>query len=176
MSTPAGWTGILEPGEDILWQGRPDQEFNLRRQPLGTILFGLAFTAFAAFWMYGAAQGGGFFWLFGLVHFSVGLFLAFGPPIRTQIARRNTWYTLTNRRALIATKTLRGERRLSSYVITDQMALNLIEGPPDSLHFAFESLNTRFGPRNRAIGFDDIPEGRRVLALMRDIQRNRGPQ
>ena len=54
-TAPAGWEGILDPGERILWQGRPVPGIVWRPQQMVTFLFGLAFAGFALFWMLMAA-------------------------------------------------------------------------------------------------------------------------
>ena len=102
---PAAWQGILDPRERIVWQGRPDQGFSRRgREHPAPPLFALFFAGFAVFWMSMAARSGGPFWMFGLIHFSVGLGRCSGRRCsapRADVAR--TWYTLTDRRAFIAT-------------------------------------------------------------------------
>lgn len=175
MNRAPGWEGILERDEQILWQGRPDPGFRLLQGTrLTTMLFGLAFTAFALFWMVGAAEAGGYFWAFGLIHFTVGLGLSFGYQIRDWVTRRNSWYTLSNRRALIATDIPLQGRRLDSYPITADTQMTLTEGKTDSVHFATRSWRNRHGIQSAPVGFEMISEGRKVLALMRKIQK--GPQ
>ena len=88
--------GILDAGEGILWQGQPDGRFTFGLGDSLTGLFGFFFAAFALFWMVLAAQAGGFFWAFGLLHFSVGVALAVGGPIWRAYRLRRTWYTLTD--------------------------------------------------------------------------------
>ena len=43
----SSWENILDPGERILWQGRPDGAVVFRIQNAVTFLFGLAFAGFA---------------------------------------------------------------------------------------------------------------------------------
>ena len=73
-----GWDGILDDDEAIVWQGRPDGKVVFRPGNIIGFLFGLAFAIFALFWMILAASAGGFFWAFGLIHFSVGIGISFG--------------------------------------------------------------------------------------------------
>jgi len=100
MTAPDGWKGILDETESILWQGRPDGALKFRLAHLFAFLFGLVFAGIAVFWMIMAAGAGGYFWMFGLVHFCVGVGVAIGPPFWGAWRRRNTWYTLTDRRGL----------------------------------------------------------------------------
>lgn len=173
-AVPAGWESILDPGEQILWQGRPDQRFHFNLMKLPLVIFGLGFAGFALFWMVMAAEAGGGFWAFGLIHFSVGLGLVFSAVGWATLRRRGTWYTLTDRRAFIATALpLRG-KNLDSYTITPDMRLSLRDGRPGSLIFASEERRgNKGGVYNEDIGFERIAEADRVYRLMRDIQRRK---
>ncbi len=172
MTQPAGWQGILDDGEAILWQGRPNTDLIWRPANWVTMIFGLAFAGFALFWMIMAAQAGGLFWAFGLIHFSVGLGIAFGPPFWNAWRRRHTWYTLTDRRAFIATDMpLRG-RRLRSYPITEDTVLAYDAGDPASIHFAHEYKRSKNGSTRVEIGFERIADGADVYARFRQIQKD----
>ena len=168
---PAGWEGILDPGERILWQGRPDAQLAIGVAEVMGGLFGLAFAGFALLWMIIAAMGGGFFWTFGLLHFGVGLGIAFGPPLWSVHRRRRTWYTLTDRRAFIATDTRFTGRTLRSWPIRPDTALTLAEGRPPSLWFAQELRRGKRGSFHMPVGFERITDAPAVMALMRGIQR-----
>lgn len=164
------WAGILDDEERILWQGRPDTAISLGVTNVMTGLFGLAFAGFALFWMIMASQAGGFFWMFGLIHFSVGIGLAAGPLFWSAFRRRHTWYTLTDRRAFIAADLPVRGKSLNSYPITDGTVLTLEEGPPDNLFFATRTKRTKNGTREVKLGFERIEGGREVYRMMRDIQ------
>jgi len=168
---PPGWEGLLDPGERILWQGRPDGTVVLRPRNIALFLFGLAFAGFALFWMVMAAQAGGMFWAFGLIHFSVGLALSFGAIFWSAFRRRHSWYTLTDRRAFIATDLPLKGKQLKSYPITDDTALRYDQGQPASVWFGHEYRRTKNGSTRVDIGFERISEGDQVYRLMRDIQR-----
>lgn len=170
-SVPAGWEGILDPGERILWQGRPVPGIVWRPQQLVALLFGLAFAGFALFWMLMAASAGGFFWMFGLIHFSVGLTVSFGPFFWPAYMRRHTWYTLTDRRAFIATDMPLLGRRLKSFPIERDTVLSYDAGTPATIHFAQVVRRTKNGTSRTDIGFVRVPDGPEVYALMRQIQR-----
>ena len=58
-------------------------------------LFGAAFAGFALFWMAMAAQAGGVFWMFGLIHFGVGVGLIYSVKIDQANARVDITMTLT---------------------------------------------------------------------------------
>lgn len=167
-----GWDGILDPDERILWQGQPDASIVLRRAHLATFPFGLAFSGFALFWMIMASFAGGYFWMFGLLHFGVGIAIALGPIFLTPWIRRRTWYTLTNRRAFIATNTPMGGRRLTSYPIGPDTTLDFRDDGLPSLYFAHRVRTGKKGRRHRDdIGFERIEDGREVYRMMREMQK-----
>ena len=168
-----GWEGILDPGERILWQGRPDQRFHVDGGDLFGAGFGLIFAGFAVFWMLMAARMDAPFWMFGLIHFSVGVGLVFKTILGPTLQRRQTWYTLTDRRAFIATDSARKGRRLQSYPIDPDIRISFFEGPPDTLHFARETRTTDKGRTYTVpLGFDRIADGHKVFALLRQVQRD----
>lgn len=170
-AVPAGWEGILEAGEQILWQGRPGQAFHIGFEDLFKGVFGLFFAGFAAFWMAMAMTAGGFFWMFGLLHFGAGLALVFGSLLGPTIRRRNTWYTLTDRRAFIATDMPLKSRSLKSYPIGPDTALAYYDGDPATIHFAREQRRTDKGRGYTVdIGFERISEGDKVLRLMHGVK------
>lgn len=171
MTTAQGWDDILDQDEQILWQGRPDGTIVFSLPAVLTTLFGIFFAGFALFWMVMAAQGGGFFWMFGLIHFSVGISIIFGAFLAKPFRHRYTWYTLTNKRAYIATDLPFRGKRLKSYVIDDNSPLSFEEaGRFATVHFATETYRVKNRTRRRTIGFDRITDGHHVFRLMRDIK------
>ena len=170
MTAPADWEGILDTGEKILWQGRPDAKIVFRPANIVTFLFGLVFAGFALFWMIMASAAGGFFWAFGLIHFSVGLGLSFGAIFWGVFVRRHTWYTLTDRRAFIATDMPIGRRSLKSYPITDHTVLDFAPGDPASVWFADEVRRNKNASIGKKIGFERIANGEEVYRMFRDSQ------
>ena len=171
MSIPSGWEGILDADEGIRWQGRPDGAMVWKPSNFITILFGLAFSGFALFWMIMAASAGGGFWMFGLIHFFVGIGIGIGPIFWSTYRRRNTWYTLTDKRALIATNLPMRGRKLKSYPITKETPLEFSTGDPASITFATERRRSKNGSYEVKIGFERIADGKQVYAMIRDIQK-----
>lgn len=170
MNTVPGWEGILDADETILWQGRPHPGFALEARAIPMAIFGLFFAGFALFWMILAAQAGGFIWAFGLIHFAIGAGLAGKALAWPTFLRRRSWYTLSNKRAFIATDLPVQGRRLRSWPIGADTVLTYADGDLASIGFAFEPLRGRRGMRMRAVGFERIAEGRMVYALMRGLQ------
>jgi hypothetical protein len=171
MNDPTGWESILDEGENILWQGRPDARLVWKISYIFTFIFGMIFAGFALFWMVMASQAGGGFWMFGLIHFSVGLGIAVGPPFWSAFSRRHTWYTLSDRRAFIATDKPFVGRRLKSYPITDDTVIGFEPGTTATIHFASERRRSKNGSHTVPIGFERIPDGEDVYAKIRAIQR-----
>lgn len=171
VDTPAGWDGILDQGETILWQGRPDTRIVFDATTIVMGLFGAFFAGFALFWMIMAAQAGGYFWAFGLIHFSVGLGIMLWGPLGHPFLRARTWYTLTDRRAFIATDLPIKGKTLQSYPIDDRTPVFFTEdGNRATIHFAKRQRRTRRGITSDDIGFERIAEGRAVLSLIRQVQ------
>lgn len=171
MSVSSDWEGILDEGEDIRWQGRPDGAVVWKVSNFASLLFGAVFSGFALFWMIMAAQAGGGFWMFGLIHFFVGIGVAIGPVFWNTLRRRKSWYTLTNKRALIATDMPTKGRVLKSYPITKDTMFEFISGDPASISFATDQRRRKNGTYKVKIGFERIEDAKQVYALMRDIQK-----
>ena len=170
-SDQTGWDGILEQGEKILWQGRPGIKLRIMPFQIAAIVFGLFFSGFALFWMIMASRAGGVFWMFGLLHFAVGIGVGIGPVYLSMVRRKNTWYTLTDRRAFIATDMPIVGRRIKSYPITSHMTLDFQQSTPPNIFFAHEFKQGKNSSYRIDIGFEGIDDGKKVLALMRNIQK-----
>lgn len=166
------WKNHLDQDEDILWQGRPDAaNFSLEPSNVFQAIFGTFFAGFALFWMTMASLAGGFFWMFGLLHFGVGAGLVIWSVYGGKFIRQRTWYTLTNCRAFIATQVPIKGRRLSSYPITSGTPIDYIGSTPPSIMFATRSVRSKNGFRAVAIGFEQIHDAAHVQTILRDIQK-----
>ncbi len=170
---PAGWENILSAGETILWQGRPAGGIHFTPKMIVPFIFGLAFAGFAVFWMSMASRTGGSFWMFGLIHFSVGIGMAFGTFLWPAITARRTWYTLTDQRVFIATKSLVGIRKLNSYPIKSDTRINTVSGRYTTINFAAERHTGSKGRSySTAVGFRDLPDGDKVYRILDDIRKS----
>lgn len=158
-----GWADILLPDEAVEWQGRPTPGIHLSGQDFLQIPFGLFFAGFALFWISAASHAGGYFWMFGLLHFSVGLFIVLQPLLVAPMLRRKTVYTLTNRRAFIANEAPVTGRSLESWHLERMESLQFTDRNPGSVYFA-ERQSWR-GLRHRT-GFQRIAEARKVYSMM----------
>jgi hypothetical protein len=99
----------LHSGESIKWIGQPVPRF-FTASAIGSLLFGIPWTSFALFWMYGASgfrlpnlrtglQPQHFFALFGLPFVLVG-FGMLSSPLWTWQAARDTVYLVTDERVI----------------------------------------------------------------------------
>ncbi len=108
--TPPELAALLQPGEKILWQGRPrPYVFILRGLP--NIAYGVTWSVLGAYWYHGsggvsedtsAFEG---VWrivpLLSIPFIIVGFSFWF-YPIRLGMRARRTWYFVTNQRVFIA--------------------------------------------------------------------------
>lgn len=179
MTRPDSWQDILDPGETILWQGRPDPRPHWAALSLHRAASGLVVTLIALFWIGVASRitsEGDFpapfhlFPLFGLPFLAVGLYQLAGHVLWEAYRRAHTWYTLSDRRAFIATDMpLRG-KSLRSYPITPDTILTFDDSDLASIGFAFEPVPMKRTTRMRGVGFERIADGRTVYALLRGVQ------
>lgn len=167
------WDGILDPHERILWQGRPDSSTSFTAKNTGVALFGCAFAGFALFWMVMASQAGGYFWMFGLLHFLVGVGIILSAIFGSAYLRKRTWYTLTNKRAMIGTQLPIKGKGLKSYPITKDTELDFRDEQPASIFFAQKIKRGKNGSHTVNVGFERIDDGRKVYGIFRKIQGGR---
>lgn len=170
MNRNDGWEGLLDEGEEILWQGRPDPAWAFSQKMFFMVPFSLFFTGFAMFWMVMAMQAGGFFWMFGLLHFGVGFAMLCSTLFGGAFMRRYTWYTLTDRRALIASDLPIRGRKLDSWPIDAGTRFSLTDTTPGTVIFAHKTKRGQNGTYEVPVGFERIHDAREVFALMRAQQ------
>ncbi len=171
VPVPAGWEGILDSGETILWQGKPSGKLRLEfRTPLevGSHLF---FTGFSVFWMVMASKAPGPFWMFGLLFFGIGIYNLLLVHFWKAFERTQSHLTLTNKRAIIATAVM-GRRTLKNYPISRATKLELVDAPLGSIFFATKEIKGEGSTTLVPIGFEMIENTRAVFALFRQVQEN----
>lgn len=175
---PPGWEGLLDPGERVLWQGRPMQGISFAPVQPMQIVMGLFFMGFSTFWMImassivGKMSGPvGIFPLFGLIFFGIGAYNAFGYAFWRAFVRSRSTYTLTTRRAFIARDLPVAGKSLQSYPITAQSPLEFVDGEPGTIFFASKHVSTQNGSLKSRIGFERIPDARAVYSQLRAVQR-----
>lgn len=167
----SGWEGILDADETLIWQGRPDGGFSFKMANIFATIFSLFFAGFAVFWMMTAYEGGAGFWMFGLIHFSAGVGMFVNQIFGDTYRRRRMWYSLSNKRAFIATQPMILGRKLKSYPITSTTQLELSTGALTDIIFASKIRYNNKRRYETDIGFRRLDDGSKVYALMRQIQQ-----
>jgi hypothetical protein len=102
----------LAPGEKLLWSGRPEPKVIFHFSDIIVIPFSLVFCGFAFFWEHAALRmylGSHrpetfLFVLSGTIFILAGSFFLFGRFFFVFYAKKRTWYSLTDTRAIIITK------------------------------------------------------------------------
>jgi hypothetical protein len=92
----------LQPGERLLWTGRPARYPFFDATDLVLVPFSLLWCGFTVFWEYGVLHSGGptFFVLVGAAFILYGLHLVVGRLVVRALRLRSTRYTLTDRRLI----------------------------------------------------------------------------
>ena len=186
---PAGWEDLLDEDETILWQGQPGKGIIWSDLIRIESVIGAFFTLFSTAWITGTLLmlcGIGaagpvaivilLFPLVGSIFFVIGLYLLVGRLWHDAYERRNTWYTLTNKAAFIATNTF-GRRRLQRVGVEQMRGFDLVDQDPGTIWFGYRALRSQSGlsrggaPVTGRLGFRLIPNPRAVWALMEPHRR-----
>jgi hypothetical protein len=175
--------GELNQGEDLVWSGQP-RPVRFMLQCLPIVLFGIPWTAFAIFWICGAAgfkipdfsKGESFFPLFGIPFVLIGLGMLSSPLWAWRKAKK-TVYTLTNQRAIIFQKSFSVTIESFGPDKLDDIVKNI--RPDGSGDLIFErrisfSRSSKGGNRERIkkIGFFGISEVNHVEDLIAQIKNH----
>jgi hypothetical protein len=161
----------LEPGERLLWWGKPDPKRGLLLT-IPIALFGIPWTAFSIFWMsaasglvFGNSQRSWFslFALFGLPFVLVGLGML-TAPYWAYLKAQQTIYALTSRRALI----IIGGRatKVQSYTGSDIGTIERTDRANGKSDVLFATVTT--SKSTQSIGFMGIENGRHIERLLLD--------
>lgn len=167
----------LQAGESVIYKGMPIPRF-FRIDTLGIFLFAIPWTAFAIFWMCGAAGfkipdfSNGFnpvmlFPLFGLPFVGVGLAMLSAPFI-SYLTETKTIYAITNKRVIIISgiKTI----EIQSFALDKLEGIIRRErGTKGDLVFSHKRWKDSDGDnRSQEIGFFNVPD---VVAAQRILQK-----
>jgi hypothetical protein len=167
----------IDGGERLLWSGTPAPGVAAVKA-LPASLFGIPFTGFAVFWIWGAwsATSSGprppgpfvLFPLFGVPFVLIGLGVLLSP-LWAWLAAHKTVYAVTDKRALIIVGGgARGVRSFTRDDIGDITRFEQSDGS-GSVYFATRSsLGSRGRIRHSRVGFEGIPEVRHVERLIRE--------
>ncbi|VTR97160.1 hypothetical protein [Tuwongella immobilis] len=185
----------LQSGERLLWVGQPDP-MRMAKQALPAVLFGIPWTAFAIFWVAGAATmmggfggedrpqiPGGFgglfscFPLFGLPFILIGLAMLTSPYWLYRQAKQ-TCYALTDRRAILWQSGFWGSVNVRSYrpdALGKMTRTDYADGTGDLIFEELLTLNSHRSSRatmNTTMtrhGFIAIRKVREVEMLLRRV-------
>lgn len=161
-----GWSDYLDEGEEILWQGRPDQSVALALDfPVVWSLVGAFFLCVLAV---AISQGNLSATVLSMLTFLALVVLV--CLLTDTFRRRSTWYTLTSRRAFIATNYPIVGKRIASYRITPEMVVEFQPRAPASIFFAEEWRDYGRERELVKVGFRRLVDGHKVYRLIQDIQ------
>ena len=176
------WDDWFDEGENLLWQGRPE---NVRHWGVGLLIsvlggpFLLAglFVAANGLRMLGAADAMGeyafgvFLTLFSLPFISVGFGMVFGIWILDYLTPKHTRYALTNKAGYVATSFW--NRKMDVFPIMPDIRVELIENRrgTSTIFFHFEEkLDSDGDQLTSKKGFTDIADGKEVYRIVRGLQ------
>jgi hypothetical protein len=173
----------LQPGEKILWTGKPDPSRLIGRGDAFMIPFSLMWGGFAVVWEAGVIGFGApfFFMLWGIPFVVVGQYFIWGRFVYKRWDRRRTVYGLTSQRVLI----LRG-KSLQSVFLNDLPNINQTAridgsgslefgdpGPYGYRRWANSGMDV-FSPGRGVPAFYDIPDVARVYGLIHQTRSGSG--
>ena len=167
MSDP--WDGILEEGETILWQGRPDHVFAMSRDEFIMMIFGFLFSAVGAVFVRIGLSVGSLFWIPMSFHFFAGLAVTTYAICRNTAARRYSYYTLTSKRAIIGLSYPWAKPRLRKIRITPSR--KIFTDHEHTVFFGPPGRSKRHPFPTRAPQFTRIDDAEKVFHLMQQIQK-----
>ena len=172
----------LAPGERILWSGQPRSGLTLRASDALAIPFSLMWGGFAFFWEYTVIQSGApfFFRLWGLPFVAAGIYLILGRFFVDAWIRSKTYYTLTERRALIVSGLF--SRKTTSVELSAIADVSLSEGSGGEGSITFGSGIAPRSPFSGISGwpgsgtqgaprFELIPNAKTVFSMIRDARQ-----
>ncbi len=177
-SVPANLVSLLDSDEKILWQGRPSTKlFLLTRLDIFLIPASLVWAGMAIPGSFSEIlQPGGLSALpVALLFLAAGIYVLIGRFFVSQLARKNTVYFVSNKRAFIATNGIGG--RIDSKPLNASLAISLEPSEPGSISLG-DAVPFMSGPRGFGIWtgndgrftFRKIPNAEKVYALIRSIQ------
>jgi hypothetical protein len=182
----------LDPGEKLLWSGQPKQGVRLQAGDVIMIPFSLMWGGFAFFWEAGvlgliplngkngqAHPAPIFMAIWGIPFCLVGLYLIIGRFFGDALARRKTWYGITDKRVLVLKSLF--TTNVNSIDYANLTNLNLTERKDNSgdILFGLPGPMAAFGnagwPQSRrypmAPGFYLLPDARQVYNRIRESQQ-----
>lgn len=179
------WEDWFQPGETLLWEGRPAS--GLRHIPRNIFFtaFGIPFLG-AGLFCSGLGLGyifnfatvwnlplGIVLFAFGLPFIAVGCAMVFGGWVEEYLKPRRVRYALTDRNAYIASRMWKRNMEVLALRPGTDIEVEEHRDGTVSLFFHFDSYKDSDGDRRTdKKGFEALADGRAVYALLRDRLSN----
>lgn len=166
----------LDPHERVLWWGRPQRGLMLRKSDWVMVPFSLVWCGIVVLGnTVGSEKGASMLArLFFLFFLAFGLYMLIGRFFHDAWRRARTFYALTPRRALIATKKDFSSIELGAL---SQITLREARNGYGSIIFGPEAIQGSDGPQTMdmngapvAPAFEDIAEAARIHAMIRSTK------
>jgi hypothetical protein len=172
----------LQPGEFIRWIEQPIPRF-FTASSIGSVLFGIPWTSFAIFWMWGASgfklpdireglQPQNLFALFGVPFVLIG-FRMLSSPVWAWQAARKTVYLSTDKRAISIQGGL--STKIKSYLpdqLKDVYRKERADGTGDVVIEIRRWSDSDEGQNSEEIGFLGVRNPREVENMLRQLAKN----
>ena len=172
----------LSPNEQLLWFGRPRQEFFFRKSDALVIPFSLMWGGFAIFWETSVWMSNApfLFRLWGIPFVLVGLYMIFGRFLVDVRQRKKTFYGVTNERIVIISGLFnQSVKSLSLQTLTDMTMEEFINGlgtitfgTPNSTNW-YGNNNFPFNRKREEIvpNFEQILQTKNVYETIRNARK-----
>ncbi len=125
----------LNPGETVLWMGKPVGKAPVANAPAITI-FMIFWIGFAVFWTVMATAMGGFFGIFGIFFIVFGVFGFYNALLGQNRILKTAVYAVTERRAIILTSGRNG-MNCTEYIFSNlpHLTLESVNGTVGTIRF-----------------------------------------
>jgi hypothetical protein len=160
---------ILDPGETLVWTGRPVALSYALRKGASTFFPGIFFFGFSVFWVWGASHANnnaGPFWLFGIPFVLIGALMLLSPFWHFWRGL-NATYVLTNKRALISISGPFAQRLSFPLHQIPFVDVRPTKDDAGSIYFNETTKKSGDGYRTTREGFVAVQELTRVEQLLR---------
>jgi hypothetical protein len=168
----------LTGGERLLWTGKPRQGIYFQTSDAAQTLVAIPFLAFSIFWEWKVTESGSLFMmLWGVPFVLIGLHMLVGRFFTSAWRRRQTYYGLTDKRAIIVTRGMGSS--VNSISLSGVAELAFTDGPGTraTITFGPETPVWAFGPRQdtrqSSPRFEQIENGRDVYNQILRLRENR---
>lgn len=175
MSADDEWKGILREGERILWQGQPDGGFFIHRSRFFALFVSILFILISVVFLiaaFGLEEPRKLGFMFIVIFAGFSLYQLLRIALWPTYKRRHTFYTLTNRRAILGIAIPGCWRTLKYFEITAHEEYKYNPGKFGSIVFAYEGdAEAEDEPGAYAAGFMRFAEADKVWPMIQQLQQ-----